>query len=91
MKNSQVTMAIVITIIVGIVSYYFAANKENVTMANAMVKAGLSAPEYVDIEYSTEKKDLYIVKYGLGGRTCKSFIKMEDGVITEEFGKKCWG
>ena len=56
-----------------------------------MVKAGLSAPEYVDIEYSTEKKDLYIVKYGLGGRTCKSFIKMEDGVITEEFGKKCWG
>lgn len=91
MKSSQVVAAVIIALVVGIVTYYFTANKTNAAMANAMVKAGLSAPEYVDIEYSTEKKDLYIVKYGLGGRTCKSFIKMKDGVITEEFGKKCWG
>lgn len=88
MKNLNIAIIALAALLMVSVVYAFTTDKDSNRIANAMAKQGMGAPEYLTIEETLSSS--YMVKYGLGGRTCKSIIKIDNNnVITDELAKRC--
>ncbi len=88
MKHLPTVIIAILALLAVTVVYAFTTDKDSNRISNAMAKQGMGAPEYLTIEETLS--DSYMVKYGLGGRTCKSIVKINNNnVITDEIAKRC--
>lgn len=88
MKHLPTAIIAILALLTVTVVYAFTTDKDSNRISNAMAQQGMGAPEYLTIEETLS--DSYMVKYGLGGRTCKSIVKINNNnVITDEIAKRC--
>lgn len=88
MKHLPAAIIAILALLTVTVVYAFTTDKDANRISNAMSKQGMGAPEYLTIEETLSTS--YMVKYGLGGRTCRSIIKIDNNnVITDELAKRC--
>lgn len=88
MKTLSTILVLALTLVAGI-AYAKNIKSTETALLNAMANSGMSVPEYLSIEYRNDTDGKYMVTYGLGGRSCKSFLEMRGERIYKETAKRC--